>query len=120
LDWCVRARMAGYKILYIPNSKIYHKISLSTKEKYGIIFNYFNTRNFLYVIRKNMFFPKREYYLINALFHRIFECRGTLIEMMKPKFWSESNDKNVDLFKLRGVLDFIVGRMGKGYFKEQL
>ena len=120
LDWCVRAKKAGYKVLYIPDSKVYHKISLSTGVNYGVIFNYFNTRNFLYVIRKNMSFPKREYYLINALFYRLSECRKTLRDMMNPKFWSESNDRNVDMYKLRGVFDFFTGRMGKGYFKEQL
>ena len=120
LDWCVRAKKVGYKILYIPDSKVYHKISLSTGNNYGVIFNYFNTRNFLYVIRKNMPFPKREYYLINALFYRILECRKTLRNMIKPKFWSESNNMNVDIFKLRGVLDFFTGRMGKGYFKEMM
>lgn len=120
LDWCVRAKKAGFKILYIPDSNVYHKISSSTGDNYGAIFNYFNTRNFLYVIRKNMSFPKREYYLINALFHRISECRKTLRDMIRPDFWSKSNGKNVDMFKLRGVFDFLAGRMGKGYFKEQL
>lgn len=120
LDWCVRAKKAGYKILYIPDSKVYHKISLSTGDNYGVIFNYFNTRNFLYVIQKNMSFPKREYYLINALYYRISECRQILREMIKPKFWSESNDMNVDISKLRGVFDFIAGRMGKGFFKNKL
>jgi hypothetical protein len=120
LDWCVRAKMAGYKILYIPDSKVYHKISLSTGDNYGVIFSYFNTRNFLYVIWKNMSFPKREYYLINALFHRISECRDTLIDMIKPIHRIERKEKNVDIFKLRGVFDFIAGRMGKGYFKDQL
>jgi len=120
LDWCVRAKMAGYKILYIPDSKVYHKISLSTGDNYEVIFSYFNTRNFLYVIWKNMSFPKREYYLINALFHRISECRDTLIDMIKPIHRIERKEKNVDIFKLRGVFDFIAGRMGKGYFKEQL
>jgi GT2 family glycosyltransferase len=120
LDWCVRAKKAGYKILYVPDSKVYHKISLSTGDNYGVIFNYFNTRNFLYVIQKNMSFPKREYYLINALLYRISECRGILRDMIRSKFWSESKEMNVNMFKLRGVLDFLTGRMGKGYFKGQL
>lgn len=28
-DWCVRARRAGYKLLYIPSSVLWHKISVS-------------------------------------------------------------------------------------------
>jgi uncharacterized protein (DUF2164 family) len=40
--------------------------------------------------------------------------------MIKPIHRIERKEKNVDIFKLRGVFDFIAGRMGKGYFKEQL
>lgn len=120
LDWCVRARKAGYKILYVPSSIIYHKVSISTGKDFDIVFNYFNTRNFLYVIKKNMSFPKREYYLINAIFHRLKECKAILKEIIKPKYWSEKNTLTIHTSKLRGVYDFAIGRMGKGIFKDLL
>src|SRR3990172_8028667 len=120
LDWCVRARKAGYKILYVPSSIIYHKVSISTGKDFDIVFNYFNTRNFLYVIKKNMSFPKREYYLINAIFHRLKECKVILKEIIKPKYWSGTKTLTIHTSKLRGVYDFAIGRMGKGIFKDLL
>jgi GT2 family glycosyltransferase len=31
VDWCVRAMRAGYKLVYVPSSKVWHKLSASTK-----------------------------------------------------------------------------------------
>ena len=120
VDWCVRAKNAGYKIFYVPDSKVYHKISSSTGEDFGIIYNYFHTRNFLYVIRKNMSFPLREFYLLNAIFHKLNECKGILKEVIRPEFWKKGNKTTIKYSKLRGVFDFVTGRMGKGYFDEIL
>jgi GT2 family glycosyltransferase len=30
VDWCVRASRAGYELLYIPSSLVWHKLSVST------------------------------------------------------------------------------------------
>jgi GT2 family glycosyltransferase len=29
-DWCIRATRAGYKLLYVPSARIWHKVSVST------------------------------------------------------------------------------------------
>jgi len=120
VDWCIRARNAGYKVIYVPDSKVYHKISSSTGEDFSIIYNYYNTRNFLYVIRKNMRFPVREFYLLNAIFHKLNECKGIVKEIIKPAFWMNGKRATIRFSRLRGVIDFVTGRMGKGYFDETL
>ena len=120
VDWCVRARNAGYKIFYVPDSKVYHKISSSTGEDFSVVYNYFNTRNFLYVIRKNMSFPLREFYLLNAIFHKLNECKGILKEIIRPKFWGKGNNTTIRYSRFRGVIDFVTGRMGKGIFDQIL
>ena len=120
VDWCVRARNAGYKIFYVPDSKVYHKISSSTGEDFSVVYNYFNTRNFLYVIQKNMSFPLREYYLLNAMFHKLNECKGILKEIIRPEFWEKGGKKTIRYSRFRGVIDFITGRMGKGLFEDIL
>jgi len=120
VDWCVRARNAGYKIFYVPDSKVYHKISSSTGEDFSVVYNYFNTRNFLYVIRKNMSFPLREFYLLNAIFHKLNECKGILKEIIRPEFWGKGNNTTIRYSRFRGVIDFVTGRMGKGIFDQIL
>ena len=34
-DWCVRAQKAGYRIVYVPNAKIWHKVSMSSGGAYN-------------------------------------------------------------------------------------
>lgn len=59
VDWSLRARNAGYTLLYIPESKIYHfesataKSIVKTKEgKRSPFRQYLNIRNHLYIVRK--------------------------------------------------------------------
>jgi GT2 family glycosyltransferase len=54
-EWCLRAKNKGYKILYVPASIIWHKISSSlnkiqTSNKTEV---YYNSRNWLLTIKKN-------------------------------------------------------------------
>ena len=51
-DWCVRALKAGYRVLYVPTAKIWHKVS-STSKKIGGFFEYYNTRNTFLFMKKH-------------------------------------------------------------------
>jgi GT2 family glycosyltransferase len=51
-DFSLRAKNTGYKIMYIPKSKIYHKISRSTKPG-SSSYIYYHTRNGLVMTKRN-------------------------------------------------------------------
>lgn len=48
-DWCTRINKAGYKLLYVPQAKIWHKVPLSTS-KTNL---YYMTKNRFLFIKKN-------------------------------------------------------------------
>ncbi|EGW37824.1 glycosyltransferase family 2 protein [Desulfosporosinus sp. OT] len=50
-DYCAKVLLSGYKILYIPSSLIYHKVSASTGER-SAVNQYYYVRNSMIVIRK--------------------------------------------------------------------
>jgi GT2 family glycosyltransferase len=51
-DWCLRARKAGYKIVYTPDSVVYHKEGVSGN-KQSRTSVYYSHRNRLLLIKKN-------------------------------------------------------------------
>jgi GT2 family glycosyltransferase len=53
-DWCYRARKQGYSCLFIPEAKLWHKISVSFGGSHSPIFNYFMTRNKLLWASKHL------------------------------------------------------------------
>lgn len=52
IDFCVRATSAGWKILYVPDAKCWHRVGSSVPKGYQR--TYYNTRNILLVARKNL------------------------------------------------------------------
>ena len=50
-DYCIRTRQAGYKIVYVPKARIWHKVSSSAKKITGLS-RYYKTRNSFYFIKK--------------------------------------------------------------------
>jgi len=53
-DWSLRALKAGYKGLYVPSSKIWHKEGIDSKKNRGNDFRmYLGTRNIMYVMYKH-------------------------------------------------------------------
>jgi GT2 family glycosyltransferase/ubiquinone/menaquinone biosynthesis C-methylase UbiE len=51
-DYCLRVRKGGYKIVYVPKAKIWHKVSRSAK-RIGGFSEYYNTRNRFLFMKKH-------------------------------------------------------------------
>jgi len=49
-DWCMRARNAGYKLVYVPGAKIWHKVAASQE---GSVNKFFFVRNNFLFVKKN-------------------------------------------------------------------
>ena len=52
LDWCVRAKKAGYRIMFVPRAKIWHKGS-STLGLMSPAYMYLSARNRILFVKKN-------------------------------------------------------------------
>ena len=65
-EWCLRVTKKGYRCLFVPKSKIWHKVSVSMEEVSNKeeIFIYYNIRNWLLTIKKN----KNRIYFLCVLF----------------------------------------------------
>ncbi|MDH7605873.1 MAG: glycosyltransferase family 2 protein [Melioribacter sp.] len=98
-DFCYKVNKSGYKILYIPSSIIYHKVSSSTSKESSILPLYYSIRNRLYFARKNLGFY---YYL--ALIYVI------IASLVKIIFSREQKIK----FKIfvSAIKDFFSGKIG--------
>jgi GT2 family glycosyltransferase len=55
LDYCIRARLRGYKVLYCPSSVVYHKLGASHKKE-SIRIKKYGLRNRFRVLLKNYSF----------------------------------------------------------------
>jgi len=98
-DLCHRAWLAGYKIIYVPNSIVYHKGGQTAKHLPSAFVEYHSNKNRLYTYLKNFEFT----YLIKViplhmLFLEISACvylfllRFSLfIAIQKAILWNASN-----------------------------
>jgi GT2 family glycosyltransferase len=53
LDWCARARQAGYRVAYIPSAVVYHRMHASTGGGYLSPITYLAQRNSILFVRKH-------------------------------------------------------------------
>jgi len=101
-DYCLRAVESGYKILCVPQSKIFHKINSSTFQKYENLPLYYVTRNRLYFTKK--LFPK----YIGIVYTYV------LISMViKSIYWFFVSRKNKILIVKKAFSDFKLNNLGK-------
>jgi len=50
VDWCIRARKLGYRIVYVPKSKVWHRVSKTVP---GANYWYQKVRNHLIIMRRH-------------------------------------------------------------------
>ncbi len=102
-DFSLRAQNVGYKCMYVSESKIYHKISRSTKPG-SASYIYYHVRNGLVMAKRTGSFLNKiilyPYCLILFLKQII-----KIIFMPKKRPWAKA--------VLAGLKDFLLGKMGK-------
>ena len=102
-DYCLRARKAGYDCLYTPASKIWHKISRSSKPG-SSSYIYYHTRNGLAMAWRNGSLLIKLLTYIDCLFLFLKQIIKYIFMPAKRK-WA--------IAVLEGERDFLLGKMGK-------
>ncbi|ABB33102.1 glycosyl transferase family 2 [Geobacter metallireducens RCH3] len=97
-DWSARAARAGWKLLYVPDSVVRHKESVSSGGAASPRLVYYTARNRLYFVRRN--FPAK---LAAALCYDLFE--HVLVNVKKGRF-------PLAVAGCRGIRDFLAGKIG--------
>lgn len=102
VDYCLRAISAGYKILFVADSKIYHKVSGSTTRNNALLPLYYVTRNRLYLTRK---FLNYYFYLTFSIILIIFS--------IKSCYWALIGESEKIKMVKKAIDDFLNKKMGK-------
>ena len=99
-DLCVRMNDAGYKILYVPTAKMWHKVSSSGGGMDSKVFVYYNFRN--------------KFYFMNKYKDRlIFPARLFTYSKLLAKFVLSPVYKRNDKYILKAWKDYKAGKMGR-------
>lgn len=105
-EWCLRARRAGWRLVHVPQAKLWHKgVQRNYRPKPAVA--YYNTRNQLFMMLKHRA-PLRTWLVVAARMVR------TLLSMsIRPKW--RSSLRHRDAMAL-GAFDFMRRRWGRGPF----
>jgi len=107
IDWCARAREAGYQVWLAPQARVWHKIAVEERQQ-SPWYVYLMTRN-------RLLFSRNRGATIWQLAQRAFgqDLRQALV-------WSLSNRyqrrRPLAPYKVRAVVDFMLGRFGEPPF----
>lgn len=104
-DWCARITRSGFRCMYVPQSRIWHKVSASTGEASPQL-AYYLARNELLFIKNNAQGFKKFWLLVRALGRQSLTIlRYTLL----PRYRSLRRNRRPIL---DGVKDALAGRFG--------
>ena len=128
-DFCYRARRAGFKCYFVPEAKVWHKVSISFGGENSALFKYFMARNKLLWAEKNLnFFKRLEVYgravyeflkfIIPPRFYLSFSGNASLPEAIyrsmleyKKSFIAKYKDPNRKAYRW-GLRDYVLRRFG--------
>ena len=98
VDWCLRVKKSGYKICFLRNSKIWHKVSHSTNKIPGFKM-YYTIRNMIKLIKKNA--PRRKYIIFLLYLFIYFLPRNLVLLILQ---------KNISILSslLKGLRDGLI------------
>jgi len=101
-EWCARMRRAGFRIVYVPQARMWHKISMTART---------TSRRYLYLMTRN-----RLLYLRLTGADPLALC-GAAIDLLRTALsWSlkprHRGMRPYSTALLHGMLDFAIGRFG--------
>jgi hypothetical protein len=103
IDWCYRARKKGFKLLYVPQAKVWHPDTRSRDENSSLV-PYYNTRN-------QLLFCQKHHLGLNIKTRIIADTLRTIISWsLRPKWKSKISQRNA---MFRGLIDFMFGKFGR-------
>ena len=103
-EWCVRVSRAGYKILHVPQAKIWHKISPIAREASPQV-HYYMTRNRL------LFLRSAKVGVVPWLNTLLLDYGRTLLSWtLKPKWRHKASQRQA---MLQAIFDFGRNRFGR-------
>lgn len=105
-DWCARARASGWRVVYVPQARLWHKVS-ATMGTTSPATEYYMTRNRLLYLAKNGRGIGRLRALAGALFGN---ARTVAAYTLKAAHRGRRRNRDARLYALR---DAILGRWGK-------
>ncbi len=104
MDWGMRAKKNGFKVLYVPSSKAWHKASRATGGASTGISLYYTVRNTLKCLDKNMPLP---------FITRFFRYAGVAVTSLLSLF-TMGVPKALGLKRIyQGMRDYFQGRFGE-------
>ena len=114
-DLCFRARRAGFKVMYIPAAKLWHKVSASFRPTPSPSSYYYLTRNRLLFARRNFPWYKRAPFY-TAVVKDFFSVLGAKkFSLPKRIYWVFYEfTKPTGKAKLLGIRDCFLNRLGNG------
>jgi len=100
-ELCYRVREGGYKVVYVPAAKMWHKTGTTLAKNRPVQLRY-STRNGLYLLQRH----KVGYYPVSLLVHLLFVCPFKMVLFALMFRWKNS----VGIF--RGIRDWRSGNFG--------
>ncbi len=106
LDLCLRAKESGFRVVLVPDSRVYHKVSASTGGATSGKTMYYRMRNHLLLINKNIPLKSRA---VTAL-------RNCLIVLthVAAIFRRGMRTREAFIYLLQGIRDYFSGKFGEG------
>jgi len=109
-DFCFRAKKAGYRVVFVPTSKIWHKVASSMKGNYSPFYLYFQSKNRLFLVKKNF---SKIYLFYCMLVHFLCYIPGKLFVI----WFRKENKLKASFSLLLGTYDFLASNKEPRFLK---